>query len=107
MTYIFINLFLQIDEAAMAALEEKETSAESSDASSWTIKETHFQPALAKIIPSITQRVYIDFVSLCITVLFSLAIRLFTLPFSIACLLQQLLYYEIFGESLKGPRSET
>ena len=60
MTYIFINLFLQIDEAAMAALEEKETSAESSDASSWTIKEAHFQPALAKIIPSITETVYID-----------------------------------------------
>ncbi|KAL6216830.1 hypothetical protein ACLB2K_010048 [Fragaria x ananassa] len=69
------DLAALMDEAAMAALEEKETSAESSDASSWTIKEAHFQPALAKIIPSITET--------------------------------QLLYYEIFGESLKGPRSET
>lgn len=46
----------------MAALEEKEMSIESLDASSWTIKETHFQPALAKIIPSVTERVWLNFV---------------------------------------------
>lgn len=50
------DLAALMDEAAMAALEEKETSIESFDASSWTIKETHFQPALAKIIPSVTER---------------------------------------------------
>lgn len=50
------DLAALMDEAAMAALEEKETSIESLDASSWTIKETHFQPALTKIIPSVTER---------------------------------------------------
>lgn len=51
---------MQMNEAAMAALEEKLTSPErSSDASPWTIKDTHFEQALAKIAPSVTDKVWI------------------------------------------------
>lgn len=94
----------------MAALEEKETTIESLDASSWTIKETHFQPALTKIIPSVTERVWINFVCNITVLSFALfghkTIQFFTLEFSITCLVQQLLYYQRFGESLTASRNE-
>ncbi|CAB4273312.1 unnamed protein product [Prunus armeniaca] len=51
------DLAALMNEAAMAALEEKLTSPErSSDASPWTIKDTHFEQALAKIAPSVTDK---------------------------------------------------
>ncbi|KAM1965937.1 hypothetical protein ACFX15_046216 [Malus domestica] len=51
------DLAALMNEAAMAALEEKLTLPErSSDASPWTIKESHFEQALAKMAPSVTDQ---------------------------------------------------
>lgn len=46
-------------EAAMAAVEEKLTSLASWSSSPCIIKETHFEQALAKITPSLSDKVYI------------------------------------------------
>lgn len=46
-------------EAAMAAVEEKLTSLASWGSSPCIIKETHFKQALAKITPSLSDKVYI------------------------------------------------
>ncbi|BBH04322.1 cell division cycle 48C [Prunus dulcis] len=48
------DLAALMHEATMAAVEEKVTSIASSDSSPCTIKETHFEKALAKITPSLT-----------------------------------------------------
>ncbi|KAL7003008.1 Cell division control protein 48 C [Sarracenia purpurea var. burkii] len=48
------DLAALMNEAAMAALEEKLTGRCSSDAASWTIKRTHFEQALRKISPSVS-----------------------------------------------------
>ncbi|CAB4281697.1 unnamed protein product [Prunus armeniaca] len=48
------DLAALMHEATMAAVEEKLTSIASSDSSPCTIKETHFEKALAKITPSLT-----------------------------------------------------
>ncbi|KAL5542674.1 hypothetical protein UlMin_010384 [Ulmus minor] len=48
------DLAALLNEAAMAALEEKLTTGSSSGAASWSIKTTHFEQAVAKISPSVT-----------------------------------------------------
>ncbi|KAF7143630.1 hypothetical protein RHSIM_Rhsim05G0146800 [Rhododendron simsii] len=50
-------LLRYMNEAAMAALEEKLTAQGSSDATSLTIKKTHFEQAQRKISPSVSDKV--------------------------------------------------
>lgn len=53
-----LNFYLQMNEAAMIALEENLTSTDStSNAAPWTIKTTHFEQALSKISPSVSDKV--------------------------------------------------
>lgn len=49
-----------MDEAAMIALEDEETSTQNSSVTTptpWTIKVTHFERALQKISPSVSDKV--------------------------------------------------
>lgn len=46
-----------MNEAVMVAVEERLSTESISDATSWTIKATHFERALSKISPSVSDKV--------------------------------------------------